>query len=206
MWIGCVQDLAISKRLALIERNSCVPCLNPVSLGPAVFKTFQKIAVTKKKKAKILHRGWVSIAVTQNRAAEMDSRWNRVTVTASKLCLNMPSIWKALQHKGNVTLTLKKKSHKTALFTWVLNSKPFSANCFDDGNIASDRVGQHPVCMCCACECDKQGSYQPCIPHRHICKYSYPVFISWTCRRYHHQQKPGTIAGSTTSHRFRINQ
>lgn len=71
--LECMQDLAISKRLTLIEWT-CVPCLNPVSLGPAVFKTFQKIAVTKKKKAKILHRGCFSIAEMQNRAAKMDSR------------------------------------------------------------------------------------------------------------------------------------
>lgn len=55
---------------------------------------------------------------------------------------------------------------------------------FDDGN-GHNRVGQHPVCVfvCCASDCDKQGSYQPCIPHRHICKYSYPVF-KLKCRRY----------------------
>lgn len=39
------------------------------------------------------------------------------------------------------------------------------------------------VCVCCASDCDKQGSYQPCIPHRHICKYTYPVF-KLKCRRY----------------------
>lgn len=86
MWIGCVQDLAISKRLALIERTSCVPRLNPVSLGPAVFKTFQKIAVTKKKQ---YYTVAVSIGETQNQTVALVSHKTGLR----SLLPSMPSIW-----------------------------------------------------------------------------------------------------------------
>lgn len=146
MWIGCVQDLAISKRLALIERTSCVPRLNPVSLGPAVFKTFQKIAVTKKKK-KQYYTVAVSIGETQNQTVALVSHKTGLR----SLLPSMPSIWlitmKEMWPWFVFKFSLKKKKKKKPQNCTIYLSVELQAACFDDGN-GHDCVGQHPVCLC----------------------------------------------------------
>lgn len=51
---------------------------------------------------------------------------------------------------------------------------------FDNGNLATDCVVQRPVCLPVSeyerCVRMQNKQAEPCIPHRHICKYAYPVF------------------------------